>query len=276
MSANNSATLFLVATPIGNLSEMTPRALEVLKMVDVVACEDTRNSLKLMTHFDIHTRMITYHNFNEEESTNGIIKLLKEGKNIALISDAGYPLISDPGYLLVNRVIEEGFNITTISGPSAGINALVASGLNTNHYMFYGFLNSKQSYARKELESLKEFPYTIIFYEAPHRYEKTLLMMKEVLGDRKACLARELTKMHETYHRGLLSELCELKDLKGEMVIIVSGYEKPEEDLSDETLIEMIDELVKSGVKAKVAAGQIAEKYSLSKNQLYNMYIKKD
>lgn len=276
MSANNSATLFLVATPIGNLSEMTPRALEVLKMVDVVACEDTRNSLKLMTHFDIHTRMITYHNFNEEESTNGIIKLLKEGKNIALISDAGYPLISDPGYLLVNKVIEEGFNITTISGPSAGINALVASGLNTNHYMFYGFLNSKQTYARKELESLKEFPYTIIFYEAPHRYEKTLEMMKEVLGDRKACLARELTKMHETYHRGLLSELCELKDLKGEMVIIVSGYEKPEEDVSDETLIEMIDELVKSGVKAKVAAGQIAEKYSLSKNQLYNMYIKKD
>lgn len=276
MSANNSATLFLVATPIGNLSEMTPRALEVLKMVDVVACEDTRNSLKLMTHFDIHTRMITYHNFNEEESTNGIIKLLKEGKNIALISDAGYPLISDPGYLLVNKVIEEGFNITTISGPSAGINALVASGLNTNHYMFYGFLNSKQTYARKELESLKEFPYTIIFYEAPHRYEKTLEMMKEVLGDRKACLARELTKMHETYHRGLLSELCELKDLKGEMVIIVSGYEKPEEDVSDEALIEMIDELVKSGVKAKVAAGQVAEKYSFSKNQLYNMYIKKD
>ncbi len=276
MSANNSATLFLVATPIGNLSEMTPRALEVLKMVDVVACEDTRNSLKLMTHFDIHTRMITYHNFNEEESTNGIIKLLKEGKNIALISDAGYPLISDPGYLLVNKVIEEGFNITTISGPSAGINALVASGLNTNHYMFYGFLNSKQSYARKELESLKEFPYTIIFYEAPHRYEKTLLMMKEVLGDRKACLARELTKMHETYHRGLLSELCELKDLKGEMVIIVSGYEKPEEDVSEEELMEMIEELVKSGVKAKVAAGQIADKYSLSKNQLYNAYIKKD
>ena len=276
MSANNSATLFLVATPIGNLSEMTPRALEVLKMVDVVACEDTRNSLKLMTHFDIHTRMITYHNFNEEESTNGIIKLLKEGKNIALISDAGYPLISDPGYLLVNKVIEEGFNITTISGPSAGINALVASGLNTNHYMFYGFLNSKQSYARKELESLKEFPYTIIFYEAPHRYEKTLLMMKEVLGDRKACLARELTKMHETYHRGLLSELCELKDLKGEMVIIVSGYEKPEEDVSEEKLMEMIEELVKSGVKAKVAAGQIADKYSLSKNQLYNAYIKKD
>ena len=276
MSANNSATLFLVATPIGNLSEMTPRALEVLKMVDVVACEDTRNSLKLMTHFDIHTRMITYHNFNEEESTNGIIKLLKEGKNIALISDAGYPLISDPGYLLVNKVIEEGFNITTISGPSAGINALVASGLNTNHYMFYGFLNSKQTYARKELESLKEFPYTIIFYEAPHRYEKTLEMMKEVLGDRKACLARELTKMHETYHRGLLSELCELKDLKGEMVIIVSGYEKPEEDVSEEKLMEMIEELVKSGVKAKVAAGQIADKYSLSKNQLYNAYIKKD
>ncbi|MDO4198883.1 MAG: 16S rRNA (cytidine(1402)-2'-O)-methyltransferase [Erysipelotrichaceae bacterium] len=275
MSANNQATLFLVATPIGNLSELSPRALEVLKSVDVVACEDTRNSLKLMSHFDIHTRMISYHNFNEEESSNGIIKLLEEGKNIALISDAGYPLISDPGYVLVNRVIDSGYNVTTISGPSAGLNALVASGLNTSHYMFYGFLNAKKSQAKKELEELKYFPYTIIFYEAPHRYEKTLELMKEVLGDRRACLARELTKLHETYHRGLLSELCELKDLKGEMVILIEGYKKEKEEVKEEDIFEYIDELIKSGLKVKEACGKASEKYDMSKNQLYNAYLKK-
>ena len=152
MSASPKATLFLVATPIGNLSEISQRTLETLREADVVACEDTRNTLKLFSRFDIHTRMITYHNFNEEASSEGIIALLKEGKNVALVSDAGYPLISDPGYELVNRVIEEGFDIVTVSGPNAALNALVASGLDTAHYLYYGFLNSRQSQARKEME----------------------------------------------------------------------------------------------------------------------------
>ncbi len=266
------AALFLVATPIGNLSEMSPRAVETLKQTDVIACEDTRNSQKLLSHFNIHVKTITYHNFNEKDSAKGILNLLEEGKNVALISDAGYPLISDPGYVLVNEVIARGFDIVTVSGPNACLNALVASGLPTTHYLFYGFLNSKASQARKELEALKDLPYTLVFYEAPHRIEKTLSNCLEILGDRKACLARELTKMHETYHRGTLSELCSLHDLKGEMVLIIEGQnEKKETDI--DILLEKIDELVASGKRAKEAISQIAETYEVSRNGLYQAYL---
>lgn len=276
MSLSDKATLFLVATPIGNLSEVSDRTLDTLRNVDVIACEDTRNTLKLLSHFDIHTRMISYHNFNEEESSKGIIKLLEEGNNVALVSDAGYPLISDPGYLLVNEVIEKGFNITTVSGPNAALNALVASGLETNHYLFYGFLNAKASQARKELEQLKGFPYTLIFYEAPHRIEKTLKLMYEVLGDRKACLARELTKLHEEYHRGSLDKLSELHDLKGEMVLIVEGEKKVDKEADLEQLLEEVGQLVESGLKSKQAVNEVSRRYGYSKNVLYNAYLKKD
>ena len=275
MLSKNKATLFLVATPIGNLSEASPRVIETLKNVAVIACEDTRNSLKLLTHFDIHTRMIAYHNFNEEESSNGIIKLLSEGNDIALISDAGYPLISDPGYELVNRVIEEGYDIVTVSGPNAALNALVASGLETTHYLFYGFLSPKLSQARKELEDLKEFPYTMIFYEAPHRIEKTLENMHEVFGERKAVLARELTKLHEEYHRGNLKELCKLKDLKGEMVVVVEGYHKSDLEIDMDELVKEVGEMADGGLKTKEAVNEVAKKYGFSKNVLYNAYIAK-
>ena len=276
MSLSDKATLFLVATPIGNLSEVSDRTLDTLRNVDVIACEDTRNTIKLLSHFDIHTRMITYHNFNEEESSKGIIKLLQEGNDVALVSDAGYPLISDPGYLLVNEVIENGFNITTISGPNAALNALVASGLETNHYLFYGFLSAKASQARKELEQLKNYPYTIIFYEAPHRIEKTLKLMYEVLGDRKACLARELTKLHEQYHRGSLGELCQLHDLKGEMVLIVEGEKKEDREVDLEKLLDEVEQLVNGGLKSKQAVNEVSSRYGFSKNVLYNAYLKKD
>ena len=165
----NDVTLFLVATPIGNLNEVSFRTLEVLKSVELIACEDTRNTRKLLSHFDIHTKLISYHNFNEELASEDILKVLDDGKNVALVSDAGYPLLSDPGYVLVNKVIDKGYKISTISGPNAGINGLVASGLSATHYLFYGFLNAKSSKAKKELEDLKDFPYTIIFYEAPHK-----------------------------------------------------------------------------------------------------------
>ena len=273
MEPNNKATLFLVATPIGNLNEVSGRCLDVLRNVSVIACEDTRNSQKLLSHFDIPTRTITYHNFNERQSSKGILSLLEKGEDVALISDAGYPLISDPGYLLVNEVIDAGYKIVTVSGPNAALNALVASGLPTNHYLFYGFLNAKQSQAKKELESLKGFPYTLIFYEAPHRIEKTLKLMYEVLGDRKACLARELTKLHEEYHRGTLKELCGLHALKGEMVVIVEG-DTSEKEVSMEDLLKEMDLLIEEGQRAKDAAKTVSEKYEVSKNQLYQAYLK--
>ena len=274
MSPNNKATLFLVATPIGNLNEVSPRCLDVLRSVDVIACEDTRNSAKLLSHFDIHTKTITYHNFNERQSSKGILSLLEKGESVALISDAGYPLISDPGYLLVNEVIDAGFDIVTISGPNAALNALVASGLETSHYLFYGFLNAKSSQAEKQLKELKDFPYTLIFYEAPHRIEKTLQLALEVLGDRKACLARELTKLHEQFHRGKLSELCELHDLKGEMVLLIEGCKEEKVPDQDE-LLEKVKALVDDGQRAKDAIKQIAEAYHVSKNELYEAYLKK-
>lgn len=272
---NKSATLFLVATPIGNLNEMSARAIEVLNSVSVIACEDTRNSSKLLSHFDIHNKTITYHNFNETDSSKGIIEILQKGEDVALISDAGYPLISDPGYVLVNEVINHGFNIQTISGPSAGINALVASGLPTNHYLFYGFLNSKLSTAKKELQSLKDFPYTIIFYEAPHRIEKTLNLCLEVFGNRKAVIARELTKIHEEYLRDNLSELVKMQGLKGEIVLLIEGNNREEKKIDYSSLVEEVNKLIKNGIKTKQAVAIISEKYSVSKNVLYNLTIKK-
>lgn len=275
MSANNSATLFLVATPIGNLSEASPRVIDTLKSVELIACEDTRNTLKLLSHFDIHTKLMAYHKFNEETAYVDIINYLKEGKNVALVSDAGYPLMSDPGHVLVNEVIKEGFNINTVSGPNAAINALVASGLNTNHYMFYGFLNAKPSQAKKELEELEHFPYTVIFYEAPHRINKTIKLMYEVLGDRKAVIARELTKIHEEYIRGTLSELCNVGELKGEIVVLVEGKHKEEKEIDFVLLKEEVDKLVKEGSTAKEAIKEVSKKHNVSKNELYDYYHSK-
>lgn len=271
---NNVGTLFLVATPIGNLNEVSKRTLDTLNSVDIIACEDTRNSRKLLSHFDIHKKLVAYHNFNEKEEVKELIEYLLQGKNIALVSDAGYPLISDPGYVLVNEVIKNNIAIVPISGPNAAINGLVASGLETSHYMFYGFLNSKTSQAKKELESIKDFPYTMIFYEAPHRINKTLSLVNEVLGNRKCCIARELTKLHEEYLRGNILDFID-KEIIGEIVLIIEGNKEDKKEVNEEDVINEIDKLVKNGLKTKEAVKMIAEKYKLSKNDLYNKYVRK-
>ena len=171
---NEKATLYVVATPIGNLEEMTPRAIHVLESVDVIAAEDTRNTLKLLNYFGIRTRLIAHHQHNEEQSANGLLELLRQGKNVAIVSDAGYPLISDPGSVVAKKVMEEGFNVVPISGSNAMLNALVASGMNTRHFLFYGFLKAQEKERIRELHELKYYPFTIVFYEAPHRIEKML------------------------------------------------------------------------------------------------------
>ena len=269
----NKAKLHLVVTPIGNLKEFNERAIEILKEVDIIACEDTRNSLKLLSHFDIHTKLITYHNFNEKNSSDGIIKLLNDGKNFALISDAGYPLISDPGFELVKKVIEENIEIDVIGGNNAALNALIASGIDTSHYLFYGFLNAKSTSAKKQLNELKDFPYTLIFYEAPHRINKTLNNIYEIFGDRKICIARELSKIHEEYIRGYLSELINIDEIKGEIVLIVEGN-KEEKKIDEDELIKEIDILVKKGIKVKEACEIISKNINISKNKLYSLYNK--
>ena len=204
---NNRPTLYVVATPIGNMHEFSPRAVDILKNVDVIAAEDTRTSAPLLKKFDITTHLIAHHNFNENQSTKGIVEMLMNGKNVAVISDAGYPLISDPGYALVKECVDNDINVVPVSGPSAGINAVVASGLVAQPYIFYGFLSSNMNEARRELEQLQEYPMTLIFYVSPHKVTKTLEIVMETLGDRKACLARELTKKFEEFNRGYLSEI---------------------------------------------------------------------
>ena len=269
---NEKATLYLVATPIGNLSEFSPRAISTLKEVDYIACEDTRVTKTLLERFLIKGKLLAYHNFNERESSEGLIALLKEGHDIALLSDAGYPLVSDPGFDIVNKTIANGFNVVTISGPSAGLHALIASGMDVRHYLFYGFLNERTSKAKSELESLMTFPYTMIFYEAPHRITDTLKLMYEVLGDRKVCIARELTKIHEEYIRGTLKEVLTLDDLKGEIVIIVEGDNK--EKVIDYSAINiLIEEMIKEGVSTKDAIKEVSKVHGLSKNEVYRQYL---
>lgn len=272
---NNKPTLYLVATPIGNMSELTPRAIEILKSVSVIACEDTRTSKILLNHFEIETPLLSYHKFNEKESVDRFINYLKEGKDIALISDAGYPLISDPGSVLVDCVISLGFNVTTISGSCAFLNALVASNFALDRFTFIGFLNSKGSSRRKELEELKGNKETLIFYESPHRIEETLNDILKILGDRKIVLARELTKKFEEYIRGNVSEvLTQLDGVKGEIVLIVEGNKQEKVVISEEDLIKEISNLISDGNSRKSIVSLICDKYDLKKNYVYDLVCK--
>lgn len=269
---NANPSLYIVATPIGNLSEMTPRAIEILNDVDIIACEDTRTSSVLLHYFNIKKKCISYHNFNEKESANGIVKLLKEGKNIALISDAGYPLLCDPGVELTKRVIEEGYNVIPISGSNAFLNALVSSGMSVHPFFFFGFLNSNQSQRLKQLKDHSIYSCTLVYYESPHRITKTLKDMYDVLGNRKICIAREITKKHEEFIRITLEEALEIQSLKGELVLIVEG--KEEEEIHQDIYLNELELLIKNGEKKSSAIKIVAKKYNISKNDLYELIHK--
>lgn len=274
---NNLPTLFLVATPIGNLNEMTYRAVETLKTVDFIAAEDTRNSIKLLNHFDISTKLISHHEHNIVSSIPKILSLLNDNHNIALVSDAGYPAISDPGYELVQAVIEEGYNVVPISGANACLNALVVSGICPQPFMFYGFLDHQDKKKKKELTSLKNFDKTIVFYEAPHRIKKTLKLMLDILGDRHIALCREITKKHEEINRGRISEIIEVvDDMKGEMVIVVEGgHEIEEEVIFEQSIEEHVNEYINKGMSTKDAVKEVAKIRDISKNIIYQEYHKK-
>ena len=272
---NENPTLYLVATPIGNLAEMTPRAIEVLREVDIIAAEDTRNTMKLLSHFEISTRCIAHHMHNEYESAKGLLQLLDEGKNVAVVSDAGYPLVSDPGQVVVNMVVEAGYNVVPISGANAALNALVASGLPAQPFMFVGFIKGNESEKRKECLEISKIKQTMIFYEAPHRIKKTLEMFLEVFGNRQVCLAREITKKHEEFIRGTLSEVIEICDeLKGEMVIVMEGASDDvlTEDLPFSVINEKIQNYIREGFSTKEAIKKVAKDHGLSKNELYKQF----
>ena len=220
------STLFLVPTPIGNFDDMTFRSVETLKKVDIIYCEDTRVTKILLSHFDITTPLKSYHIFNETERLEEIVNNLKNGLNIALVSDAGLPCISDPGYLITKHVIENGYNVVSLPGASASLTALIASGLPNDKFYFNGFLNSKQSQRIKQLKELVDREETLIVYEAPHRIKETLQDIYEVFGNRNIVIARELTKKYEEYTRGSLEEIISnINELKGEIVLIIEGCE---------------------------------------------------
>ena len=267
---NNSVpVLYLIATPIGNLKEMTPRALEVINEMDIIAAEDTRNAFSLLANFGIKKEFFSLREHNENEASEKLLEKIKNGKKVAYMSDAGYPCISDPGYLLVQKMISNGVAVSTVSGSSAFINALVASGLETKHFYFYGFLPVKESEAKEELAQISERKDTIVFYEAPHRIKKTLALLKECLGDRKVCLARELTKINEEYIRGTLDELNDLDEatIKGEIVLIVEGN-NCEKTINDNEIIARINYFVGLGLSQKDAINVVADEYQVNKNYL--------
>ena len=268
---NAKPVLYLIATPIGNLKEMSPRALEIISEMDIIAAEDTRNSFSLLNYFGIKKEMFSLREHNEIEASKHLLEKIKEGKKVAYMSDAGYPGISDPGFLLVQEMIKNDVNVSTISGSCAFINALVASGLDTKHFYFYGFLPAKESEAKEEILSLKEKRETLIFYEAPHRIVKTLGLLKDGLGDRYICLARELTKINEEFIRGQISEILGLDEttIKGEIVLIVEGN-KEEASIDDAKIIARVNYLVGLGLSQKDAISVVSEEFNINKN-----YIKK-
>ncbi|HEV8591712.1 MAG TPA: 16S rRNA (cytidine(1402)-2'-O)-methyltransferase [Pyrinomonadaceae bacterium] len=271
-----SGTLYLVATPIGNLSDMSSRAIETLRSVDLIACEDTRHTRKLLTHFDISNKLVSYHEHNETERATEIVKLLSDGKSVAIVSDAGTPGISDPSFVVVQLAREVGFPVVSIPGPVAFVNAVVASGLPTDSIFFASFLPSRVGDRRRRLEEVRNIPATLVFYESPHRLVKSLGDCLAVLGDRKAAIARELTKLHEEIIGGTLSQLVEKlssASLKGEFVVVIdrTGDEADRKSTERPDLITRYLELEAEGLDHKAALKRAAKEFGIGKSEAYRI-----
>ena len=267
-------TIYLVATPIGNLEDITLRALRILKEVDLIACEDTRHTRRLLNHFDIHKRLLSYHEHNETRRAAELVRQARQGKNIAVVSDAGMPAIADPGYRVVTEAITAGVPVVPIPGPVAVETALAASGLATDAFRFGGFLPAKKTQRRKTLRAMAHSTATLVFYEAPHRILETLADVKTILGERPIVVARELTKIHEEFLRGptseVLAELQSRKTVKGEITLLIGrGTVEPEEP---RTVQQRVAELVeKQGLSKMDAIKQAARERGISKRQAYHL-----
>lgn len=269
-----SPLLYLLATPIGNMSEISPRTKAIIEESEYIACEDTRNSGLLLSRLGFSKKLISCHEHNEEAASSQIVSLLKQGKKVAYMSDAGYPAISDPGSRLVANCLNNGIKVSTVSGPNAALNALAGSGLDSTHFYFHGFLSSKPSERDQELQEIQSRKETVIFYESPHRIGKTLAALYEALGERPAVIARELTKAHEEFIRGNLKEFLTLdvSSLKGEMVIIVEG-KKEEKAIDEKTIRDQLKAYLDTGIRSKEAIKKTAETISVNKNQVYSLYL---
>jgi 16S rRNA (cytidine1402-2'-O)-methyltransferase len=277
---NERGTLYLVPTPIGNLEDMTFRAIRILKEADFIAAEDTRQTKKLCNYFEIETPVMSYHEHNKEVSGRKILDMLEQGKTVALVSDAGMPCISDPGYDIVVQAVEQQYSVVPLPGPNAALTALIASGLETKHFYFYGFLQRHKKERKAELEKLRYIPNTMMFYEAPHRLGETLISMKDVLGNRNVALCRELTKKFEEFIRGSLEEVihwAKENEVRGEFCVLVEGSteEATDEDVWWETLTveEHVEYYIEEkGLSSKEAIKTVAKDRNMSKRDVYQAY----
>jgi 16S rRNA (cytidine1402-2'-O)-methyltransferase len=270
---NEKATLFLIPTPIGNLEDMTFRAVTTLEKVDLIYAEDTRVSKKILSYYNINKNLISLHEHNESKRYEEILNNLNQGLNIGIISDAGMPLLSDPGFLIVNETKKAGFNVVALPGANALLPGLLMSGIKTIPFVFVGFLDAKQKKRRDEISKYQYYPQTLIFYEAIHRIKQTLEDMYNIFGDRNFVIAREISKAFEEIISGKLSEFNELDELKGELVLVVEGFS---EDLtSNLSIVEQVDFFIESGLKKTEAMKKVSEMTNIPKNRIYEEYLEK-
>lgn len=274
-SYDGSASLYLIPTPIGNLEDITIRSLKTLEMVDFILCEDTRESSKLLNHFNIKKKLVSCHEYNEDKIKEYVVSELAKGKNIGLITDQGSPVVSDPGYIVSKAVIENHFNVIALPGATAFVPALTSSGLAPSPFLFYGFLQTKESKIKTELMSLSKLPYTLIFYEAPHRIAKTLQYMLDVFGNRNITIHREISKLHEEICRGTIQELIPIASgLKGEFVVVVDGNHQ-EIDYSSMSVLEHVQLYFDDGMSEKDAIKVVARERGVAKSIIYKEYHEK-
>ena len=273
-SYDNKPTLYLIATPIGNMEDITYRAINVLKNVSVIFSEDTRVTNQLLSYYNIKNKLISSHQYNEKDNIDKLLKYLNDGQDVGLVTDRGTPIISDPGYYLAKAAINNNYNVVSIPGATAFVSALITSNIDAQPFTFFGFLNSKSSKRRKELEELKNNKYTLIFYESPHRLIDTLNDMLKILGNRNISISREITKKFEEIYRGTISDVInELDVLKGEFVIVVEGN-KDVNDFSNLSILDHVNLYIENGLDSKEAIKKVAHERKLNKNEVYREYHK--
>ena len=273
-SYDESPSVYLIPTPIGNMEDITLRSINILKQVEVIFSEDTRVTGLLLQQLEIKKKLISSHNFNEEKNIDKMIKYLKDGYDVGIVTDRGTPIISDPGYSLVVGAINNGYNVIGLPGPTALIPALITSGISPMPFTFYGFLNNKDSKRRKELEKLKDLRPTMIFYESPKRLKSTLEDMKNILGNRKISISREISKKYEEIYRGTIDEIIlELEDPRGEFVIVVEGSTVEKEEF-EESIYSHVNSLIEKGMSSKEAIKEVAHVRGLNKNAVYQEFIR--
>lgn len=274
-SYDGSPSMYVIPTPIGNLDDITKRAVDILNLVDVIFSEDTRVTLQLLNYLKIKKQLIHLDDHNELTVREKLLEYLKQGCNVGLVTDRGTPIISDPGFKTVKYIKENGFNVITLPGPCAFVPALVSSSISSEHFLFYGFLSSKLSKMKSELLELKDFKYTIVFYESPHRIQKTLQSMLEILGDRLISISKEISKLHESVYLGKISQAIDSDMLlKGEFVIVVSPDESKE--VEDISIIDEVNKYIGDGYSSMDAIKKVAKRRNIPKNQVYSEFHRGD